>query len=169
MAEYYFPEFQNYIETLCTKHKDVLHDPANNRAFIRFQSDEDLQSIPNNASGTMVSLGDFTGKAIGEPDENKIRQTATLLFLVNAVSVEGDPYAGIAAAQVKAQDVMFQFYARMKKDYFDDDCGPLRYIEPEGMTYAPIDGPVLENSYGWQMNIPFKANAPAYNPLKWNE
>lgn len=168
MAEYYFKEFEDYLRTLCMLHKDVLHDDINNRAFIRFQSEEDIQSIPNNAGAVMVAVVNFTGRAIGSIEEEKLQQYAGIWVFVNISNTAGNVYAAIQAAMKKAMDVMFDFYTRMIKDSHDDNCGPLRFLQPEQMTFSPIDGPINENAYGWEWNIPFKVNTPAYNATKWN-
>lgn len=168
MAEYYFKEFEDYLKTLCIKHKDVLHDDATNRAFIRFQSEEDVASIPNNAGSALVVIDNFTGRAVGSIEEARLQQNVSLLFLVNVGDTAGNPYAAIEAALQKAMGIMFDFYMRMAKDMQDDDCGPLRYLMPELMNFFPVDGPVIENHYGWQLDVPFNVNAPAYNAAKWN-
>jgi len=168
MAEYYFKEFEDYIKTLCIQHVDVLHNDNTNRAFIRFQSDEDVNSIPNNAGKALVVIDNFTGRAIGTVEEARLQQNTSLLFLINVGDTAGNPYAAIEAALQKAMGIMFDFYTRMVKDMEDDDCGPLRYLMAEAMNFFPVNGPVLENHYGWQLDVPFNVNAPAYNADKWN-
>ena len=168
MAEYYFKEFEDYLKFLCINHKEVLHDDITNRAFIRFQSEEDVESIPNNAGKVLVIIDNFTGRAIGTLDEARLQQQVSLIFLVNVSSTTGNPYADIEAALQKAIGILFDFYTRMAHDMQIDDCGPLRFLVPEQMTFNPVDGPVLENHYGWQMDLPFNLNAPAYNATKWN-
>jgi hypothetical protein len=56
----------------------------------------------------------------------------------------------------------------MKKDQQDDDCGILQYLLSEQMVFTPVEGPVLEDHYGWEMVIPFSTNSPAYDATKWN-
>lgn len=168
MAEYYFKEFEDYLLSLCIQHTMVLHDNVNRRAFVRMQSHEDLQSIPNNAGSILVVMNTFSGRAIGSIEEHKLQQNASILFLVHIGPTNGDPYAAIQSALQKAHDIMFDFYARMKEDQRNDDCGPLRYLVAERMTFFPVDGPVLEAHYGWEMNVPFNVKAPAYNAAKWN-
>jgi hypothetical protein len=168
MAEYYFKEFEDYLKNLCVLHKEVLHNDTSNRAFIRFQSGEDVESIPNNAGSVLVIIDNFTGRAIGSLDEARLQQQVSLLFLVNVSTTAGNPYAAVEGALQKAMGILFDFYARMALDMQNDDCGPLRFLMPEKMTFNPVDGPVLENHYGWQMDLPFNLNAPAYNAGKWN-
>lgn len=168
MAEYYFKEFEDYVRNLCIKHKELLHDDETRRAFIRFQSEEDVNSIPNNGGSPLVIIDNFTGRAIGSIEEAKLQQNVSLLFLANVANTAGNPYSAVQAALQKAMSIMFDFYARMTHDMEEDDCGPLRFLMPEMMNFFPIDGPILENHYGWQMDLPFKLNAPAYQANKWN-
>ncbi|THU34254.1 hypothetical protein FAM09_24865 [Niastella caeni] len=168
MAEYYFKEFEDYVKSLCIKHKDVLHDDTTRRAFIRFQSGEDVESIPNNAGSVLVVIDNFTGRAIGTVDEARLQQQVSLLFVVNVAVTDGNMYVAVESALQKAMNIMFDFYARMIRDMQNDDCGPLRFLMADQMNFFPVDGPVLENHYGWQMDLPFNVNAPAYNADKWN-
>lgn len=167
MAEYYFKEFEDYLKLLCMQHKEVLHDDQQNRCFIRFQSEQDLQSIPNNAGSKLVTIDQFSGRAIGEFDDGKLQQTVTIAFLMKIG--DGDPYQKVQEALAKTMQLLHDFYARMKRDYELDSCGPLRFLQPESMSFSPIDGPILENHYGWEMNIPFNVFAPAFDAEKWNE
>jgi hypothetical protein len=82
--------------------------------------------------------------------------------------VPGYPTIEIATAQQHAMEVMFDFYSRMKKDQQDDDCGVLQYLISEQMIFSPVEGPVIEAHYGWEMVIPFSTNSPAYDATKWN-
>jgi len=170
MNDLLFIPFQDYLKQLCIQHVDVLHVDFVHVACIRFQSDEDLNQLPHHAGSMLVVVDNFIGRAVGDPDQQMMRQIVTLLFLKRtATGTTGDPAGEVMAAQTKALDVMFQFYARMCHDKQVDDCGILRYLNTESMNWAPVDGPVLENHYGWEMSIPFDARFPGYDPLKWNE
>lgn len=168
MPEYYFKEFEDYARDLCIKNKQVLHDDQTNRAFIRFQSEEDIESIPNNAGNVLVIVDNFTGHATGTADDSLLQQNISLLFLVKC-SLDSNRYNAIQACQAKAIGILFDFYAKMKNDMVEDDCGPLRGLVPEQMTFAPVDGPLLEDHFGWQLTLPFNVNAPSYDPNKWND
>lgn len=169
MSDLLFIPFQNYIKSLCVLHTDILHVDHVKTGFVRMQSGQDLQSIPQNASAMIVVVSNFIGRAIGENDTQRLRQNASILFLKNANANTGDPYQEIQDAQDKAMQVMFDFLSRMVFDFDQDDCGPLKYARTELMTFQPVDGPVLEAHYGWEMTIPFDAFAPAYNPVKWTD
>ncbi len=168
MSNLLFIPFQAYIKDLCIKHKQVLHNDVSNIAFVRMQSHDDLSAIKSIASGMLVIMSTFTGRAIGAPDDNMLQQHASLIFLNRQPTGTGDPAGEIEDAQELAMGVMFDFYARMKKDQADDDCGIMQYLISEQMIFSPVDGPVLEDHYGWEMIIPFSTDAPAYDGNKWN-
>jgi hypothetical protein len=168
MANYYFKEFEDYIKLLCVKHKALLHVDGEHRSFVRFQSNEDIESIPVDAGSSIVVVDQFSGKAVGEFDDHKLQQHVSLLFLVRTDVNADNPYSAIQAALAKAWGILFDFYARMKQDMLDDDCGPLKHLQAEQMNFSPVDGPVLESHYGWEMTIAFKVNAPAFDASKWN-
>lgn len=168
MSDFLFIPFQDYVKSLCEKHKDILHVDGTNTGFVRMQSDQDIQSIPSTAGSLIVLVSNFIGRAIGDNDSHRLRQNASLMFL-KRVSTTTDPYQAVQDAQDKAMQVMFDFYTRMKFDYAEDSCGPMQWAKPELMTFTPVDGPILEDHYGWEMTIPFDPFAPAYNPANWTD
>lgn len=169
MSDLLFVPFQEYVQSLCELHTEILHVDGTRTGFVKMQSDQDIQSIPQDAGSMIVVVSNFIGRAIGDYDTHKLRQNASLMFLKRTASNTGAPYQEVQDAQDAAMAVMFDFYSRMKFDYDQDDCGPLKYIRTELMTFTPVDGPVLEEHYGWEMTIPFDAYAPSYNPVKWTD
>lgn len=169
MIDLRFIAFQDYIKTLCEAHADVAHSDGSNDSFVRFQSEDDVLQLPQHGGGMIVIITNFMGRAIGEESDFMMRQNATLFFLKCIAAGSGDRARAIEQAQSDALDVMFDFYSRMYNDRQSDDCGPLRYLRPELMTWQPIAGPVLENHFGWEMTIPFDVSFPVFNPKKWND
>ncbi len=168
MSDLLFIPFQDYVKSICELHVDVAHQDGVRTGFIRMNSDEDILSLPNNSSGMIVIVSNFTGRAIGESDTHRLRQVASLSFLKKTEIGTGDPAQEIQNAQAKALEVMFDFYSRMKHDYEQDDCGPLKYVRFESMSFLPLDI-MIEEHYGWEMTIPFDAYAPGFNPVKWTD
>lgn len=160
-----FLQFEQYIQLLAVQHKEVNHVDGENTGFTRFQSEEDLLSIPHTAGNIIVGIGNFTGRAVGAAGEGKLQPVADLIFIVHA----GPAMVGINVQQAlsKAFRIMIEFYSRMVYDFENDDCGPLRGLIPESMTFQPIEGAVLDSYYGWEMSIPFKIRTPDYDPAKW--
>lgn len=168
MSGLLFTDFQAYAKQLSIKNKDVLHDDINNVAFIKLFSRDELNKITTSGSTMLVVVTMFTGKAIGSPDQSQLMQHASLMFLKRVSPNSGDPSSDIETAQQIAMEVMFQYYAKMKKDQRDDDCGVLQYLVSDQMIFTPVEGPVIEDHYGWEMIIPFGADAPGYDGTKWN-
>lgn len=162
-----FNSFSDYIKQLAQLHKDVLHSDTSNRAFIRMFSHDDINTITSIASKYVISLSYFTGRATGDVESDMLRQEASLQFLRRA-DESGDPGINVQVAMNAAMTLMFDFYARIKKDFADDDCGVLKYLQPEQMTFQPVDDVQIEAHYGWEMTLPFGSAAPAYNADKWN-
>lgn len=167
MAELYITPLQDYYTSLCINHKLLNHNDTTNRVFIRFQTIEDISALRSNASSFFVIFDSMAGQAIGDIGASKIRQRITLLFLKRAAPPAGQPALVIENALQAAMDIMFDFYGRMINDMLTDDCGPLRYLVPEEMTFDAVDGPVEEQHYGWLMTIPLNVNLPAYDATKW--
>jgi hypothetical protein len=168
--EYYFNGFQNYLATLSTKHKLLKHDttPGGQKSFIRFQSEEDLNELSNNPSPNLVTFARFYGKAIGDADDEKIRQYALIRFSSYAPRpLDGTITEEITNAIDRAFGIMMQFVARMRQD-MRQDCGPLDGLELENFSFDEIpDQPFLEHHYGWELTIPFRSDAPPLDPDQW--
>lgn len=168
MSELLFIPFSDYIRDLCTRHKDVLHSDTTRVAYAHIQTRNELEKITTTAGRMAVIFSNYVGRAVGEFDDSRMNQTASLLFLYRPLGATGDPAGEVKGAQQLAGDVMLQFYMRMKKDFEDDDCGILKWVKFEQMHFELVDGPVLEEHYGWEMSIPFDARFPAYDATKWN-
>ena len=168
MSNLLFIPFQAYIKNLCIINKNVLHNDGNNVAFVRMQSGDDLNKITSNASSTLVIVSTFTGRAIGSTEDGRLQQMATLTFLNKPTVNTGNPSDEIETAQQLAMEVMFEFYARMIQDQRTDDCGILQYLVANQMIFTPVEGPVIEDHYGWEMTLPFGGDVPEYDATKWN-
>jgi hypothetical protein len=57
----------------------------------------------------------------------------------------------------------------MQQDDNDNDvCGAWQYLEPENINCEEIeDQPWFLNHYGFDLMLPFKTLAPAYNADNW--
>ena len=167
--EYYIKEFEDYIEQLCREHVDVLHETNAKICFSRLRSRTEVTEIINNAGENIVIMGRFNGRSVGDSQEQTFRQFVVLRFACYAINNGvDDPSDGIDNAIQKAQDIMFQFISRFRKDQKDDDCGPLRLVELQNISWDEIDEPIyLENHYGWDLTLQYKSYFPAYDAAKW--
>lgn len=167
---YYIDELQDYLEGLCQSHEDIQHNVDSRRGFARFESDEHIRQIVNNATLVAVIVADYYGQRVGEIEEYRIRQVVQIRFVVKRIVGNSTPTDEINEAIKKAEQVMFDFIARMEKDFYDDDCGSLRGLEPDKITWDKVeDQPWLDDYYGWDLNIPLRSNLPAYDATKWIE
>lgn len=168
MAELQFKAFQNLIKQYCVEHVDVQHSLDGLVSFVRMESDEDVNGIAQNGGKVIVVVDDFSGRTIGGPEDRRYVQSSTLIFLGYADTNNGDRPQAIEDAQHIAEQVMLQFEARMWEEYLEDDCGAMKDMLWELTSYEPIDGPMLQNHYGWAMTINFKAYKPGFDAAKWN-
>lgn len=168
MADFQFKDFEDYIEQLCRENVDVAHEVDDKVCFSRLRSRTEVLQIINNAGANIVLLGRFNGRAVGQSEERGMRQFVVLRFASYAQNNDGDISEGIDNAIDTAWNVMMQFIARFRKDYKDDDCGPLAGFEFENMSWDEIDEPIyLENHYGWDLSLPFRSTQPAYDAARW--
>jgi hypothetical protein len=170
MSSYYKQEFENYIEHLCREHVDILHGSNGIVAFSKLRSETEVTELVNNAGENIVIIGRFNGRAVGEKDEQAYRQSAVIRFACYAKNNGVDsPTAGIDDAIAKAEMIMYQFIARMRKDYKDDDCGALQHVELQNLNWNEIDERIyLQNHYGWDLFINYKNYFPGFDAAKWN-
>lgn len=159
-------DIQNYFEDLCTRHVYLKHDTDGRRAFARFRSDEHIRQIQNSITPNIVVVSAVNGQRIGEFDDKKVRRGISLIFAAQAFVADSVTTA-INDAITRAEEIMFDFMTQIDKD-FAEGCGPLRYFEPEKLSWEDIDGPWLDNYYGWELFVPFKSFMPAYDAAKWS-
>jgi hypothetical protein len=160
-----FEQFQSLIKTYSIEHKLVLHNDTTNVCFERFKTNQQLYSIPTNAGDVLVRVFDFVGRANGDFDSGQLKEQAVLHFM-SRVDTSLDPYDAVHLAEVKAMEIMFDYYARMKYDQRTDSCGELKGFDLEDMTFEALEMQ-MEEHYGWMMMIPFREFAPAYDADKW--
>ena len=168
MSDFQFKDFEDYLEQLCRENVAVSHEVGGQECFSRLRSRDEVTQIINNAGKNIVLLGRFNGRAVGDSQEAGMRQFAVIRFASYAENNDGNISAGVDNAIDMAWNIMMQFISRMRKDYKDDDCGPLGNIEFENMGWDEIDEPIyLENHYGWDLSIPFRSTQLAYDAAKW--
>lgn len=165
MDGFQFKDFEDYLEQLCREHVTVAHEVDGKICFSRLRSQEEVNQITQNAGRNIVLLGRFNGRAFGESQEAGMRQFAVIRFA--SYADVGDE-ANIDTAIDTAWSIMMDFISRFRKDYKEDDCGPLGNVEFENMSWNEIDEPIyLENHYGWDLSFPFRSYQPGYDADKW--
>lgn len=164
----YLTEIQNYYQRLCEQHTDIQHGTNGITAFFRLQGFGALPQLPNNIGDVLVMMERFSGQAVGEYDANKLRQNITIRFAKYLETrADGDQEAAIDDCMSQCLLILFDFISRMRDDFNADSCGWLKGVDFSSISWSEFDGPLIENHYGWDMNIPFRASFPAYRPDKW--
>lgn len=167
MAEYYFDEFQDYLQTLCEKHVDVQHGVDGKQAYARLFSNEEMEALANNAGVNIVVVSTFFGRALGAVDEQLMQQYTSIRFATNAAATGS---SGINAAMETSWNIMWDFIARLRSEWNADGAEGCEkpMLELQNISWDEIrDAPFLENHYGWELTLPFKSYQPAYNAAKW--
>lgn len=164
----YLEDIQEYFESLCVAHQDILHNTNSRRAFFRLQSMGEMTQLPNNAGPVLVMIERFNGRAIGEYDANKMQQFLTVRFAkVLEIPTDGDFEAELVNCLDDVYLIMMDFVSRMRFDFEADNCSWLKYVDLISLSWAEFQGPIIERHYGWDLVIPFKASFPAYREDKW--
>jgi len=164
----YFKQYQAYLETLAREHVDLVHSDTNH-AFSRFESEDELNKLKARKKPFALIVGTFYGRSKGGIDEGKMTQYASLYFVGRVKRNPENQSAELENVLQKCWEIMMDFYARHIEDMMDDDCGPLKGLRPEEMSWDPIEEqPILDNHFGWEMLIPFVVDRPIFNPEKWN-
>lgn len=167
--DFYIDEIQDYLENLCLLNKIVKHNENGQRSFSRFESEEHINQIVNNASKNIVVVADYYGQRIGEPDDKRLRLVIEIRFAVKKESGTGDETNAINEAVKKAEQIMFQFMNKMEMD-FQEGCNALETLEPEKITWNRIeDQPWLDDYYGWDLIVPFGSYMPPHDENDWEE
>lgn len=164
----YLTDIQDYNEALAISHADVRHNENGQRAFFRLQGFGALPQLPNNLGPVFIQMERFGGRAIGEYDAHKLQQFITIRFnKLLDIPPDGDFEAAISTCMGDCYLIMMDWISKMKKDFADDSCGWLQHVDFQGLNWSEYDGPLLDNYFGWDLTIPFKASFPAYRAAKW--
>lgn len=167
MNDIYLDEMQNYLEQLSVLNVNILHTIDGKRCFSRLQTDEHIEEIQQRGGPNVVVVSDYYGQCIGEYDDQKTRQVIKIRFPCKALGV--DEVTAISSAISLSLRIMFQFQQRMRKDFEDDNCGILKYLDFEKMSWDIFEGPWLDSFYGFDLEIPFRSYLPALAGDQWTD
>ena len=164
-------QIQDYIQSLCHRHKEIKHDVDGIKSFARFQSEEEMTSLRNNAGKNVVVVAAINGRRVGDKDERTLHREMILRIVSYA---ENNTAEEIKAALKTAEEIMFDLITEMEhqqeKDMDEDVCGIMDKLQPENFSWEEVeDQPWLINHYGWDLTVPFKVYMPAHNAAKWEE
>lgn len=159
----FIKEVSDYYTLLSEQHVDVKHG-STNRAFCRFQDQEQFNQLRSNAAKNIVLVRNFSGRADGDYDEHLALNTIVLCFSSYAKNLTS---AGIVTASEKAFEILLDFWVRMRQDFEEDNCVWLKRVLWEHIQFDEIEQPWLVNHYGWVLIIPYRTVLPAFNINKW--
>lgn len=165
MSTFNLEAIRIYFEDLCEKHSDLRHNADGQRAFASLNSDEHIRNIQNHGTPHIVVISSASGQRIGDFDDKKVRRGLSIIFASKAFN-NLDVTNSINTANNKAEEIMFDFLNKMDIDFLEE-CTLLQYFEPEKISWEQIEGPWLDNYYGWELFVPFKSFMPPYNAEKW--
>jgi len=161
-----YQDFEDYLQMLCVSHTDLQHGAGGRVSFIRLFSGDETNSIAQRPNPYIVIVENITARQVGDIDENKYVQNWTISFLGKANVLSIDPTSNRDAVIQTVWEIMMQFIARIKKDWVDDQCGPLKGLDWR-MNWRVIQDLELENHYGWELQLNQTIKAPDYDPAKW--
>jgi hypothetical protein len=156
---------EDYIELKCRRHVLIQHNSITRRAFASFRSEEHIRQIQNNITENIVVMSDFNAQRTGNFDDKTIQRGVSIIFASHARN-DLDVTAAINAANDTSEEILLDFITEFDKD-FEEECGLLRFFQLEKINWESIEGPWLDNYYGWELFIPFKDFLPVHNPDKW--
>jgi hypothetical protein len=159
-------EIQDYFDTLCSKHTDLLHGVGGLKSFYRLTQDESsvlnaTGVIPHTNSVHIVSYG---GRYTGSPELLSKPVTLTLNILTKAADVSE---AEKEAAYFLAESIMDDIISAIAYDTeIIGDCFPLYGVDFSSITFDRT-GPHGQYGHGYRLNLPIRKNGPTYNAQKW--
>jgi hypothetical protein len=158
--EFDIDKIQDAVETMCHRHKLVLHDVEGNKSFARFQSYDQINEIKKAAGKNIVVVAGINMRRVGDKDDRVLQREMILRFACYAAA-NGDVNTAKKVAIQKAESIMLDFMTFMEKSQEDDidndvECSIWKFLRPENFTCMEIeDQPWLINHYGWDLTIPF--------------
>jgi len=158
-------QIQDYFEDLAKIHTDLLHLVDGRIAYARLNTDEQVTQITKKATANIVVIAQMNGERTGELDDHQVRRGISIIFASRAIT-SGPAAAAIDAANEKAEQIMFDFISKMEIDQ-TNQCG--LNLDLEHLSWDAIDGPWLENYFGWMLFVPFRGYLTPYNPEKWTD
>lgn len=154
---------EDYLEDACELHNDLLHGMNGRRAFAKLRTDDHITEITGQGTENIVVIAGMNGRRIGDIDEKRIRRGVEVMFAVKA-SQSGNAGVAIRIAIDKAEEIMLDFVSKMEND-LKEACDI--EFDLENISWDEIDGPWLDNYYGWMLFLPFKGYFPEYDADKW--
>lgn len=154
-----YKQIEDYIVTLCIKHKKVLHN-SGGTAFTPLHFDEE-SFVNNKLKPVYVRIEDCAAQYRNE----QMQWTVPIKILKNV------PSAGalnrrvetISAASGETLQIALDFEARIRHMY-EDECFFIQSLLP--FSIEPI-GMEDQSAFGWRLTLRFTTTQIGYDINKW--
>lgn len=155
-----YKEFQDYLEYLSVKHKQVAHSTGGRRSFFKLNAEEEIAAIPGKAASPSVHFINFHGTT-----KNEVLECAAIVYFLVHVPT-GLQSLEVEKARVQAFNIMLEFNSRIIADFEDGDkCSFFNQLN--NADFQPT-GPHNQHSVGWAYTLRFTLELPTYDPGKWS-
>lgn len=154
---------QDYLQNIAHNHIYLQHDRGGRKSFSRFQTDNMITQIRKNGTDNIMVIAEVNVSRFGQYDDKELRRGVSVIIASRAAT-NGNAADAIDAAMDKSEEIVFDIINQMEQDQINE-CG--LNFDLQRVTWDNIDGPWLENYYGWIVFIPFKGHIPPYDPAKW--
>jgi len=159
----------NYNQSVAEKNKIVAHGaitPSGDtrKSFFR-NMDEAAAGMATGVHSPFIVLEELSGGFTGVLPGARKKVRTRIYFLGHVHETLND----LNTVQTTTETVMIQFLSRYSYDLeVLGACGPFSKFDPSKATFAEV-GPLLQNAYGWRIDLEFLNPAPElnYNPEKW--
>lgn len=156
-------EYQDYLEDLCKKNKQVQHLVDSRKSFFRF-TNEDSGDISAKVSSPYIKHTLFT--AAGKAQSMWLFSSVIEIIVQVNGSATGTGLLNIIdMARAKAFGIAEEFDAKIFEDH--DTGGRCAFMEDLFEPIIQPIGPVDSNGYGVEMTIKFAVSKKDYDQSKW--
>ena len=156
-------DIDNYFETLAIANKLSKHTVDGRKSFYPLTQKES-SALPTNAASPYLAITSYSGAYAGDAYQQDKKVSINIQFLHKAKTTsEADKEEAFTIAET----LMDQFVSKMRLDAADAGiCFWLSLINFGRMSYERI-GPVGQQDFGYELNIPITIDSPEYDVNNW--
>ncbi len=156
-------EFENYLENLCKKNKQVQHQVGGRKSFFKLTTEESADISPD-VSSPYIKHVLFT--AMGKNQSMWIFSSVIeILVQVNTTAGNMGQQTAINLARARAFGIAEEFDSRIFDDH--DNGGGCAFMEDLFEPIIQPIGPIDSNAFGVDMTIKFAVSKKEYEASKW--
>lgn len=147
--------YQDYFRKLAIAHKDIQHNPAGEKRFARWSTDEIVTGLRTAVSFPALLLENYE-VITKENNKYDIKGTHSGAFTILEHAQPGD-YASEAAAFDKSERILYEVLQQIWQDHYGTDkdrCGtPFQHFFFD-LNIISV-GPLFNNEFGWRVEFTF--------------